>query len=152
MIQKIHGTRVVNLSWFGKHLQALLERNEAAEIIAGYGTFQAGGCYVLARVLTQMREGLSLWVVIRSDGVTDHVVAGNGVLFLDADGLATSDDLIQKYRQIELVEAVAVRPIAEVQLHPEIRTDDATEQRLLEWLRPRLRIKWFKPNSVLEGF
>jgi hypothetical protein len=146
-LQRIQNTTIHNITWFGRHLQRLLEQEAAAEIIAPYGTFQQGGCLVLARALVALEPSLGLWVVVRVDGVTDHVVAGTGKLFLDGDGMATELDLLHKMRLIESVDAREVRPLEERLLHPEIQSDPETEQKLVAWLRPRLRIKWLKINE-----
>jgi hypothetical protein len=145
-LQRIQNTTIHNITWFGRHLQRLLEQEAAAEIIASYGSFQQGGCLVLARSLVALEPSLGLWVVVRADGVTDHVVAGTGKLFLDGDGLATELDVLQKMRLVEQVDAREVRPLEERLLLPEIQSDAETEHRLVAWLRPRLRIKWLKIN------
>jgi hypothetical protein len=143
-LQHISDSTIENLTQFGRHLQQLLEQPEACQIIATFGSFQQGGCLVLARALKILEPSLTLWVVVRDIGVNDHVVARYKDVFLDGDGLGNELDILEKMRIHELVAAQRIEQLEEAELDKDIKSDPKIEEHLAAWLRSRLSLQWLK--------
>ena len=73
----------------------------------GCGPFD-GGCLIVAYAL-QVRLGGEICVLTRKDGSADHAVLRLGKLFFDADGMASEDEILQRFNENEQASCVGIR-------------------------------------------
>lgn len=108
-LQSIEGGRVVNHHPLGVDLQKFCRREEVLSVFPGHG-FMDGGCYALALALQTHLRGsgvpATLYAVGRK-GCHDHIAVGvdlpgAGRVYLDADGMADGEALIEKMARMEL--------------------------------------------------
>lgn len=142
-LQRIKGSKIVNQTDLGQHLQRLLATNTAARLIAPYGTYMQGGCLVLAKAIQALDpQHTTLLVTVRFEGlVTDHVIAKWHDLYLDGDGAGTLLDITEKMRLCESGLVSHLAALETVALHEDIQSDPATVAQLAAWLKPQLRLR-----------
>jgi len=123
-LQKIIDGLVINLHPFGRDLSAFCSAPEQRKLLPGHD-FMDGGCLVLALALsTYLLRVKHRLVFVGRSTVPDHVAIEiaetklHPCLYLDGDGLALRNDILEKMRLCECV------------CHPIIRNFDTYEARL----------------------
>jgi hypothetical protein len=132
---------ITNLTALGSRWTRLLYTPEGFAHIEPIATsWTAGGCWLLARAAQRWsNHALELYVTVRDTGITDHVIAGNGAIFLDGDGLASHAELLKNMRVLEHVNAVRIEPLERIGALPgEICQDEARALRIANWLEQAL--------------
>lgn len=109
-LQDIRNRSVINHTPLGRDIQRIARETQPGLIRRrGFG-WSDGGCWTFAAALARWSGGqLALAQVVSPAGVhrgyTDHIVAHyQGLLYLDADGLATGPELLDKWRRLEGIE------------------------------------------------
>ena len=105
-LQDIRDRSVINRTPLGRDIQRIARETQLGLIRRrGFG-WSDGGCWTFAAALARWSCGqLALAQVVSPRGYTDHIVAHyHGLLYLDADGLATGPDLLDKWRRLEGIE------------------------------------------------
>lgn len=109
-LQDICNRAVINHTALGRDIQRIARETQSGLIRRrGFG-WSDGGCWTFAAALARWSGGqLALAQVVSPAGVhrgyTDHIVAHyQGLLYLDADGLATGPELLDKWRRLEGIE------------------------------------------------
>lgn len=120
---------IVNFHPAGALIQDFCNSNENIELI-GECTYQAGGCLILAKALTSIFPESQLFAVMsKGEEKVQHFVcridstmSADGYLYLDADGMATIDDLNTKFKDQEIgfFNGIDVLPATEVVVPPDI--------------------------------
>ncbi|WP_305906274.1 hypothetical protein Q9L42_020740 (plasmid) [Methylomarinum sp. Ch1-1] len=104
-LQQIDQDGIKNHHPFGKDLQAFCAQDKNIELFPSHG-FMDGGCYALAIALKQYLSGVrTAFYSLSRPGIIDHIVlqvkTPSGEFYLDADGIATKDDLLTKAERME---------------------------------------------------
>lgn len=127
-IQSINDAFTVNHHAFGVDVHDFCNQDDNITVFPGHG-FMDGGCFAFA-IAMQDYIGISaetqLYSVGRA-GLRDHIVLqvinNEGMaLYIDGDGLATEQDLLEKMRWCEHIEQPEL-----VIFHPENEDTDALE-------------------------
>ena len=106
------------VSQFGSRLKRLLETDEAYTILGPEGTWQAGGCWLLAEAVRKvLGPQAKLFAVLSERGllskhVVEHVVVEFDGKYIDADGAFTKEQLLEKMRKQEFVYNPRVVPFS----------------------------------------
>jgi hypothetical protein len=132
---------ITNLTQLGSRWTRLLYTPAGFAHIEPIATsWTAGGCWLLARATRHWSQNtLELYVTMRDTGTIDHVIVGNGAVFLDGDGIATCDELLEKMRLLEHVNAVRIEPLERVGTLPEdIFQDEDLALRIAAWLEQEI--------------
>lgn len=114
LLQQIVASDVKNLHPFGHQLQSFCRSDAGLRLLPGHG-YLDGGCFALARALTQRLQKLAatIWV-IEYRHVIQHAVCrvstdDNRVFFLDGDGAGSQFDVLHKMRYLERCAAPRLR-------------------------------------------
>jgi 8-oxo-dGTP pyrophosphatase MutT (NUDIX family)/GNAT superfamily N-acetyltransferase len=90
------------LAAWAKRLKAYCNSGRAYKILGDEGTFQAGGCYLLADALTRhLGPGAEMVGIGSSRNPMEHVVVKVGPHYLDADGLHSEKQMLHKMKTVE---------------------------------------------------
>lgn len=109
---------VVNHTEFGRALLSFARSQEVEEILLD-GTWVAGGCWPFARALRKLVESPSqIWMVVDGSGSPQHVVLQicdpeYGQVYLDGDGIADAEILLERMRIFENLEDPQLRAVAD---------------------------------------
>lgn len=116
-LQAIRNRSVINYTSLGCEIQRIARKTQPDLIRRrGFG-WSDGGCWTFAAALAHWSgDQLALARIVSSRGHTDHIVAHyHGLLYLDADGLATGPGLLDKWRRLEGVgrQSYTLEPFAD---------------------------------------
>jgi len=113
-LQQIVDSDITNLHLLGRQLQTFCRSDAGLMLLPGHG-YLDGGCFALARALTQRLQSMSatIWV-IEDHQVIQHAVCrvstrDNGALFLDGDGVGYPIDVLRKMTYLEHCTAPCLR-------------------------------------------
>lgn len=128
---------VRNYTAFGRKLrQVLLEETH----LLAQGTWQAGSCWTAAEALRNWSGGQLSLQVVEDGGRVQHVTASfytmQGWVHLDGDGMAHTDELLARMRQLEHLQNPAVLPMAAsgARIGDDVRADPVVAQLLAQSL------------------
>ena len=105
-LQHIHGWAVINSTPLGRKIQDVARKTQPGLIKReGYG-WSDGGCWTFAAALVHWSNSeLGYARIVSPRGHADHIVAHyRETIFIDADGLATGSELLEKWRRLEGIE------------------------------------------------
>jgi hypothetical protein len=89
---------------FGRWIKRILDTPEAYEVLGPVGTWQAGGCWILAEAIQKVLGPKAKLVAIASTRTpVEHVVVEFDGKYIDADGAFTETRLLSKMRTQEFV-------------------------------------------------
>jgi len=95
----------------GRRLKAALNTAEAYDILGDEGTWQAGGCWILAAALKRLLgKKAKLFAVVSHRNPAEHVVVEWDGLYIDADGASTEAQLLRRMRDEEFIPSPMVVP------------------------------------------
>ncbi len=104
-IQSIREGRVQNKHPFGSALHRFLRSNDVFSLIYRHGCgWTDGGCVTLSFAFKQwLGDDAEVCCIYKRPGYEQHVIVRlfGEDLFLDGDGMGTSDDLLEKMRELE---------------------------------------------------
>lgn len=87
---------------FGRELREFLYREDIFEILGNDGTWQAGGCWILAEALRRLLGAKARLKMVSSDASKcEHVVVQVGALFIHASGVMSEGELLTEMRCLE---------------------------------------------------
>lgn len=138
---------VVNRTAVGRALRAACRSDTLMNLLPGHGFFD-GGCRYLAEALAEVIGERSQVVYVGRPGYLDHAVcrvrSPEGLVYLDADGAASEQDLKAKIARLELhgIDARALRitrPGREALARSGVAGSAAISAEIVRHLKPRLR-------------
>lgn len=86
----------------GERVARYAESNESYEILGKHGTWNAGGCSLLALALQRVLGWRAKLLLVASDrNPGEHTVVRYGGMYIDADGAQTERELLHKMATVE---------------------------------------------------
>lgn len=145
------GGKAKNLTSFGRQLQSAATKLLPTFLKEYDFGFQDGGCAIFARALTVWSgDRLQLFGLRSLQTNITHVIAGDGRVFLDSDGVGTMSDIILKMEKLEREPGCAIEPFTPEAIQTTvIPWIPAASQRIAADLRPLLPDPETSPWAVL---